>query len=189
MARTHLRLDYTQNSVVEHIVHVLFLPGLHNCDRDRQHARSSSTDSLLYSHVAGGTLSLTSQSSVHLNWPLGSTITRGWSPFHFRLRLTTRLTFNDAGRVVHHRDLIDVKDLIQGFPGGTAFQWIASTFAAQSLSILSRFFVDRPKKPDTNDDTSSTYETSAVPSLKYPIRPLYPSSARSSARAPDVDLA
>lgn len=108
-----------------------------------------------------------SQSSVHLKWPLGGTITRGWSPFHFRLRVVTRLTFNDAGRVVHHRDLIDVKDLIKGFPGGTAFQWIAFTFAAQNLSMLLWFFVDRTRESEfvTNDVTNSTDEAAAVPSL------------------------
>jgi len=151
--------DGSQNSVVEHIVHFLLLPGLHDTGWEHTHGRNHSSDSLLYSHELSA--SSTSLSSVHLSRAFGGVITRGWSPFHFRIRVTTRLSFNDAGRVVHHRDLIDVKDLVQGFPGGTAFQWITSTLAAKSLSLLSRLFLPRPNPP--KQDTHP-------PVSLYPIR-------------------
>lgn len=169
--------DGSQTSVVEHVVHVLFLPGLHNSDRAHQTGRTYSSESLLYSHAVA--TPSPASSSVKLTWPFGGAINRGWSPFHFRMRVTTRLSFNDAGRVVHHRDLIDLKDLIQGFPGGTAFQWLTSTLAAKSLSVLSRIFVYRSKAD--KDETASSPAT-----LRYPIRSIYPVSR--SARAPDTDM-
>jgi len=153
-------------------VHFLFLPGLHDAGQEHTRGRGLSNDSLLYAHELGASSS--SLSSVHLSRPFGGVITRGWSPFHFRMKVTTRLSFNDAGRVVHHRDLIDLKDLVQGFPGGTAFQWLTSTLAAKSLSLLSRLFLPRSERP--------TEQPSHQTSL-YPIRTRPP-----VARDPDADV-
>jgi hypothetical protein len=136
------------SSVVEHIVHVVFLPSLHSTGRNHQRGRSPPSDSSLYSHALTSTIP-------------SASIKPGWNPFHFRVRVTTRLFFNDAGRVVYHRDLIDLKDLIQGFPGGTAFQWLASTIAAQSLSLISRFLVRRPKE---------SRDTHSAPAVSRPGR-------------------
>lgn len=60
------------------------------------------------------------------------------SPFHLQLRVFTRLSFNEQGRIIHHRDVWDMKDLVGLVPGGMLSQWVASRLAAQVLSAVSR---------------------------------------------------
>lgn len=151
---------------------MLFLPGLHGSGNVRQQrGRSLSNESSLYSYPLTSSTASVGRSSIN----------SGWSPFHIRMRVTTRLLFNDAGRVVHHRDLIDLRDLIRGFPGGTLFQWLTSTVAAQSLSLFSRLLIGhRSRKEDS--ESSDSHPTGS----RYSIQNISPLSRPD--RASDVDL-
>jgi len=51
------------------------------------------------------------------------------------LPVHTRLMFNDSGRVVHHQDVWDVKDIMRiMIPGMGAMQWVGSRLLANALS-------------------------------------------------------
>lgn len=76
------------------------------------------------------------------------------SPFHLRLPITSRLSFNDAGKITYHRDLWDVKvreflstgclrrnicsdvrtqDMLGLMPGMSLAQWVSGRFVAQGI--------------------------------------------------------
>lgn len=61
------------------------------------------------------------------------------SPMHFQLRVLTRLSMNEQGRITHHRDFWDVKDLLGLVPGVSLTQWITTRITGYSLSLLGRF--------------------------------------------------
>jgi len=61
------------------------------------------------------------------------------SPLHFKLRIITRLSFNEQGLVTHHRDIWDVKDVIGLVPGVSLAQWIGTRLAAVGLSYAAKF--------------------------------------------------
>lgn len=50
------------------------------------------------------------------------------------LPVHTRLSFNDSGRITHHQDIWDVKDVVNLVPGFGVAQWIGSRLMARSLS-------------------------------------------------------
>lgn len=60
------------------------------------------------------------------------------SPFHLKLHILTRLTLNERGRITHHRDFWDVKDLFGLVPGISLTQWITTRMTGYSLALLSR---------------------------------------------------
>ncbi len=60
------------------------------------------------------------------------------SPFHLKLRVITKLTFNEQGRILYHRDWWDIRDLISLIPGAQPAQWILTRMAAQGLSSAMR---------------------------------------------------
>lgn len=49
----------------------------------------------------------------------------------------TRLSFNDSGRITHHQDIWDVKDVFALIPGVGIAQWIGSRVLAHSLANAS----------------------------------------------------
>jgi len=57
---------------------------------------------------------------------------------HFRLRVLTRLSMNEQGRITHHRDFWDVKDLLGLVPGVNLAQWITTRITGYSLSVVGR---------------------------------------------------
>lgn len=61
------------------------------------------------------------------------------SPMHFQLRVLTRLSMNEQGRITYHRDFWDVKDLLGLVPGVSLAQWITTRITGYSLSLLGRF--------------------------------------------------
>jgi hypothetical protein len=61
------------------------------------------------------------------------------SPMHFQLRVLTRLSMNEQGRITHHRDFWDVRDLLGLVPGVSLAQWITTRITGYSLSLLGRF--------------------------------------------------
>lgn len=60
------------------------------------------------------------------------------SPMHFQLRVLTRLSMNEQGRITHHRDFWDVKDLLGLVPGASLAQWLTTRITGYSLSMLGR---------------------------------------------------
>jgi hypothetical protein len=60
------------------------------------------------------------------------------SPFHLKLRIITKLTFNEQGRILYHRDWWDIRDLISLIPGAQPAQWILTRIAARGLSSAMR---------------------------------------------------
>ena len=50
----------------------------------------------------------------------------------------SRLSFNEQGRITHHRDYWDVKDVIGLVPGVPLAQWVGTRLAGLGLSYISR---------------------------------------------------
>lgn len=137
-------------SIIEHTVNVLFLPGLHTG------AGTSSSDSFDSCGGENGDLSTsmirtvppsatsTSFNIQHNQPPRPSLAVPGLealkipSPLHLQLHVLTRLSFNEQGRITHHRDFWDVRDVLGLVPGMSAAQWIATRVAAKSLSLATR---------------------------------------------------
>jgi hypothetical protein len=97
-SQTHSRdttSDGHRRCIVEHTIHVLFLPGLHTAAGPSPKPAASSS-------------SLDYASSVRDRQDEPALVVPGTrlalpSPLHVRLPVTTRLDFNDAGRITHHR--------------------------------------------------------------------------------------
>lgn len=144
--------DGHHRTIVEHTLHVLFLPSLHK-DSDMfphsdDHSRQLSMASYFDPSVLGSTsYSQPKLSIAGINLP---------SPMHFQLRVLTRLSMNEQGRITHHRDFWDVKDLLGLVPGVSLAQWVMTRIAGYSLSVIGRFGVWafgglRGQAPDLNE--------------------------------------
>ena len=90
--------------MVEHTIHILILPGLHPYTQPSPtagHGAYASSDSAM-------SLSLADISShARRHYQMSSFYPP--SPLHLKLPIITRLSFNDAGKIIHHRDFWDVK--------------------------------------------------------------------------------
>jgi len=129
--------DGHHRTIVEHTLHVLFLPSLHKEQASQtfpstdQHLRQLSMASHLdTSVIASASYPHPKLSVAGINLP---------SPMHFQLRVLTRLSMNEQGRITHHRDFWDVKDLFGLVPGVSLAQWIMTRITGYSLSLLGRF--------------------------------------------------
>lgn len=134
--------DGHRRCVVEHTLNVLFLPGLHSHQSPTPaypHALTSDEPRNPLNRPLHVSLSSASGPPAPSapGLPLFGTDLTLPSPLHLQLHVFTRLSFNEQGRITHHRDIWDIKDIIALFPGGTLSQWIASRLAAKSLSIAS----------------------------------------------------
>ncbi|TDL29392.1 hypothetical protein BD410DRAFT_833705 [Rickenella mellea] len=126
--------------IIEHAVNVLMLPGLHSEQRGADNPSSDSLDvpSSASSMFAGQfTYGPPPQPSLALPGLKGLSLP---SPLHFKLRVLTRLSFNEQGRITHHRDFWDVRDVLGLLPGAQAAQWIGTRVAARGLSLAAWFF-------------------------------------------------
>lgn len=131
----NFKLDGHRKVIVEHSLNILLLPGIH-CEGTISHRAHASSDSLVSTHG----------SFMHLNKPFvtpslaipGTSLALP-SPLHFKLRIITRLSFNEQGLVTHHRDIWDVKDVMGLVPGVSLAQWIGTRIAAVGLSYISSF--------------------------------------------------
>jgi len=126
--------DGHRKAIIEHTLHILLLPGLHpassqpsnvNVHPTAPHSAASSEISVNQYYARQSM-----NSSVYSTLGLDLSIP---SPFHLRLPIMTRLLFNDAGRITHHRDFWDVKDLLGLVPGMTLTQWITGRLFAQGI--------------------------------------------------------
>jgi hypothetical protein len=129
--------DGHKRCIVEHTLHVLFLPNLHSTSAPSTGGGAPGvSDSTLDIHLGGP--SLTSSPPVpSLSIP-GTSLGLP-SPLHATLAVTSRLSFNDAGRITHHRDLWDARDLVRLLPGGALVQWAASRAAGSALGLAGWF--------------------------------------------------
>jgi hypothetical protein len=124
--------DGHRRCIVEHAIHVLFLPGLHT-------SGESQTGSAAPSSRRASQLSTKTHSELEqpaLSIPGTSLAIR--SPLHIKLPVTTKLSFNDAGRITHHRDMWDAADLLALLPGAPLAQWLGTRLASQAISAAWR---------------------------------------------------
>lgn len=127
---------------MEHTLNVLFLPGIH-ANRPSPHHHPENDTSYSVSTRSSSPLFTTAHHQSHLYEPglaipgLGLSLP---SPLHFQLHIITRLSFNEQGRITHHRDFWDVKDLLGLVPGVSLAQWVGSRLAAHGLSMVIRLF-------------------------------------------------
>jgi hypothetical protein len=138
--------DGHRRCIVEHTLNILLLPGLH-AERHLGHMnaahpyaltsdaqRNASSRSL---HVSFSSVGGPQQPSLPTLTVPGIGVALP-SPLHLQLHVFTRLSFNEQGRIIHHRDVWDMKDLVGLVPGGMLSQWVASRLAARALSAVSR---------------------------------------------------
>src|ERR1700761_1371837 len=142
-------VDGNRTSLIEHAVHVLLLPNLHTLVHRCVHPGSQD-------NPVTGTTPNSPYPSLCLPLPFLGPVVPGWTPLHVQLRVLTRLSFNESGRVTYHRDFVDVKDLFSLVPGFTAVQWFCSTLAARLLSGVSSVLLHGPEivteDSSTDDD-------------------------------------
>ncbi|CAL1700214.1 unnamed protein product [Somion occarium] len=123
--------DGHRKTIVEHTLHILLLPGLHSSSAFQPPTpytpvRSATPPELSVYPVVPALPDGTQYTTLGLNINIPS-------PLHLRLPMMTRLLFNDVGRITHHRDFWDVKDVLGLVPGMTLTQWITSRIFAQGV--------------------------------------------------------
>jgi len=152
--------DGHRRSIVEHTVNILFLPGLHS-DHTRP-GHSAGNSSSLIPDRGSSHLLLENQYPSRPSDPQISIPGTGLgvpSPLHLQLHILTRLSFNEQGRITHHRDIWDVKDVLGLVPGVSLAQWIGARLAATSLTIAARLFTGgrkSPRTPSAHESASAT---------------------------------
>ncbi|KAF9006736.1 hypothetical protein BDQ17DRAFT_1239048 [Cyathus striatus] len=140
--------DGNRRAVTEHTLNILLLPGIHRDSDISQHSYPPS-DSLV--NISGSQQYRHRFTSPSL--PIPGTSFSIPSPLHFRLQIITRLTFNEQGRVTHHRDIWDVKDVMGLVPGVSLAQWVGTRLAATGMSYIARFL---PNDSYSEESTSHT---------------------------------
>ncbi|KAJ7865692.1 hypothetical protein B0H13DRAFT_2067523 [Mycena leptocephala] len=121
--------DGHRKTIVEHTLNILVLPGIH---REGNYRAQPSSDSLIANSAASYGLSHPNSPGL----PIPGTSLTVPSPFHFQLHIITRLSFNEQGRITHHRDFWDVKDVMGLVPGASLAQWIGTRLAAKGLTYV-----------------------------------------------------
>ncbi|KAJ3998016.1 hypothetical protein F5050DRAFT_1873772 [Lentinula boryana] len=124
--------DGHRKTIVEHALNILIFPDIHTDTGTT--ARFNQ-----YTESAPPTPSFQSPSHpIHPSLPILGTSFTVPSPFHLKLRIITRFSFNEQGRITHHRDFWDVKDVMGLVPGVSLAQWIGTRLTARGLSYASR---------------------------------------------------
>ncbi|KAF9057824.1 hypothetical protein BJ165DRAFT_1327683, partial [Panaeolus papilionaceus] len=126
--------DGNRKVIVEHTLNILLFPGIH-CEGPTSHTIRFSGESM--SSSLNSPVFPTPQ-FLAPSLPIPGTSLSFPSPFHCKLRIVTRLSFNEQGLVTHHRDIWDVKDVMGLVPGVALGQWIGTRIAAVGLSYISR---------------------------------------------------
>jgi len=158
--------DGHRRSIVEHTVNVLFLPGLHS-DRTRP-KHSAATSSLIPDSSSTQLLLENQYPPPHPSDPRISIPGTGLgvpSPLHLQLHILTRLSFNEQGRITHHRDIWDVRDVLGLVPGVSLAQWIGARLAATSLTFAARLFTGRGKTARSLKTHAGAYAPEDLDSL------------------------
>ncbi|KAJ7682094.1 hypothetical protein DFH06DRAFT_1160207 [Mycena polygramma] len=147
--------DGHKKTIVEHTLNILVLPGIH---REGSHRVQPSSDSLITNASHG---------LSHPGLPIPGTSLTVPSPFHFQLHIITRLSFNEQGRITHHRDFWDVKDVMGLVPGASLAQWIGTRLAAKGLTYLASFW----HPPSTNAAERAAQPTSEQDAMEKGMSP------------------
>ncbi|KAK0491478.1 hypothetical protein IW261DRAFT_1556626 [Armillaria novae-zelandiae] len=152
----HESFDGHRKAVIEHTLNILVLPSIH-------------IDSYKHAPFHRSALSTDSVSRLSYNYhpaspslPIPGTSLSLPSPFHFKLHVITRLSFNEQGHITNHRDYWDVKDLMGLLPGVSLAQWILSRLAAKGLSYNSRFLTRISARPHLHDSEHPTSHDAAA---------------------------
>jgi hypothetical protein len=130
--------DGHRKALLQHTIHLLFLPGIHS--NGTEDVSSSSLDLISTAPLTAGyahTFSfLPTPSGPSLSLPILPLSLP--SPLHFTLPIHSELSFNEQGLITRHRDICDVKDIIALVPGVHIAQWLASRMAGRSLAAVAR---------------------------------------------------
>jgi len=164
--------DGHRKTIVEHTLNVLVFPDLHR-DTGTPARFSHSTESL--SPSSSPTSQYYPSHPIHPSLPIPGTSLTVPSPFHLKLRIITRLSFNEQGRITHHRDFWDVKDVMGLVPGVSLAQWIGTRLTARGLSYASRIWLRRsgtdsapaPESDVEIRELESGYGPSSSPASEY----------------------
>ncbi|KAF9478674.1 hypothetical protein BDN70DRAFT_933202 [Pholiota conissans] len=143
--------DGHRKAIVEHTLNILLLPGIH-CEGTISHRAQASTESLVNVH---GFPMPHIHPFTSPSLPIPGTSLSFPSPLHSKLRIITRLSFNEQGLVTHHRDIWDIKDVVGLVPGVSLAQWIGTRVAAVGLSYISRHLLPRGKHEACPESTSA----------------------------------
>jgi hypothetical protein len=168
-------LDGNRTSIVDHIVHVLLLPGFHKMNaRPREKGLPSASVESLTTHYGP---------TAHPTFNVLPSVFHD-SPLHFELRVLSRLSFNESGRVAYHRDFIDAKDLLSLIPGFKTVQWMASRASAQGLSWMSSLIAHASP---ANESEDSPTEEDFLYTMRRRSSTLDTIRESQRTRAPDTD--
>ncbi|KAF5392971.1 hypothetical protein D9757_001137 [Collybiopsis confluens] len=143
--------DGHRKTIVEHTLNVLVFPDVHT-DTGAPVRFNRSTESFSSPPPTPASQILPSR-AMHPSLPIPGTSLTVPSPFHLKLRIITRFSFNEQGRITHHRDFWDVKDVMGLVPGVSLAQWIGTRIAARGLSYASRVWL---KGSSSNSQISET---------------------------------
>ena len=192
--------DGTKRSVIEHNLHILLLPGLHTpaaaagASAPKRHGHG-------HGHV-GSPSSSSLELAVHQQQQQQSNVSvlhalahpvlsiAGLSvpsPFHLQLRIISKLTFNEQGRISAHRDFWDARDLVGLIPGATAAQWVLTRLAARGLATANWFFKSRSSRYNV-DGEYQQQERGRVTVEEHLDALGLLGVGRKERRAPDTDL-
>ncbi|KAJ3929359.1 MAG: hypothetical protein NXY57DRAFT_900255 [Lentinula lateritia] len=153
--------DGHRKTIVEHTLNVLVFPNIHS-DSGTPARFSHSTESA--PSTPGS--QIPPSHPIHPSLPIPGTSLTVPSPFHLKLRIITRFSFNEQGRITHHRDFWDVKDVMGLVPGVSLAQWIGTRLTARGLSYVSRawFKTSGVQASSTENDAEIRLENGYGPS-------------------------
>ncbi|KAF8622169.1 hypothetical protein AX15_007284 [Amanita polypyramis BW_CC] len=160
-------VDGHRKTIVEHTLNILLLPGIHH-DGLNRHQSNGSTDSLVNAAIGSPVLPIPHFALPSL--PVPGTSLSVPSPLHFKLRILTRLSFNEQGCVTHHRDFWDVKDLMGLIPGVSLAQWIMTRVTAAGLSYATKLLPRRKIQTYAThvaDDRCQVLGSEISPSVRF----------------------
>ncbi|KAF8716419.1 hypothetical protein AX14_012361 [Amanita brunnescens Koide BX004] len=163
--------DGHRKTIVEHTLNILLLPGIHH-DGLNRHETNGSMDSLVNTATNSPVLPIPHFALPSL--PVPGTSLSVPSPLHFRLRILTRLSFNEQGCVTHHRDFWDVKDLMGLIPGVSLVQWIMSRLTGAGLSYAARLLPRKKNQTYTGhipEDGRPALGSDISPSVRFGVLP------------------
>lgn len=190
--RIGIPLDGTRKSIIEHTLHILILPGIHVPSKSKQppspgsmSASASAMDLQLSTNPSTGYL----HKLAHPRLPFpGLNIP---SPFHLKLRVITKLTFNEQGRILYHRDWWDIRDLISLIPGAQPAQWVLTRLAARGFSSAMRvgsWLVGGGSAAGDNGEHAHRGLSVSDPNLLGLDGLLFHGKRERAPRAPDTDV-
>ncbi|KAJ3891713.1 hypothetical protein GG344DRAFT_88109 [Lentinula edodes] len=150
--------DGHRKTIVEHTLNVLVFPNIHTDSGTPAPRFSHSTES---APPTPGS-QIPPSHPIHPSLPIPGTSLTVPSPFHLKLRIITRFSFNEQGRITHHRDFWDVKDVMGLVPGVSLAQWIGTRLTARGLELENGYGPSSSPAADYAKSTRKDFADSAV---------------------------